>query len=177
MHLVSFVILSLSFYRAQADSAQSNASMSASQPKVSPMQCGNIFLPLSPVDIAEMQSKGGLSASERAKLSKDPVEAVCKSTATGTDGGICDFKSCSGKPAVCGTCYPVTMKEGKLVKTSETSVASVECGKNYFLKTEKDHNICTAYDNKMYSCTGECKASIECQSCVRMDDPAFKQAA
>ncbi|EFP82367.2 hypothetical protein PGTUg99_015943 [Puccinia graminis f. sp. tritici] len=172
MHLASFIILSLSFYYAQADS---NTSMSG--PQLKPMQCTNIYLTLSERDIAEMQSKGGLNPSQQAKLSTNPVEAVCKSSAAGDNGGLCDFKTCSGKPAVCGTCYPVTMKEGKLVRTSETSVEKVECGKNYFLKTEKDHNVCTAYDNKMYSCTGECKASIECQSCVGLDDPAFKKAS
>ncbi|KAH9448316.1 hypothetical protein MJO28_011861 [Puccinia striiformis f. sp. tritici] len=177
MHLASLVLLSLSVTFAQADSAQPNAAMAGPQPKLVAMKCDNIYLPLSPFDIAEMQSKGSIDPSQRAKLSKDPAEAVCKGSAAGNKGGMCDFKTCSGKPAVCGTCFPVTMKEGKLVKSSETSVEKVECGKNYFLKTEKDHNVCTASDNKMYSCTGECTASIECQSCVSMDDPAFQKTS
>ncbi|KAA1123742.1 hypothetical protein PGTUg99_011583 [Puccinia graminis f. sp. tritici] len=94
MHLASFIILSLSFYYAQADS---NTSMSG--PQLKPMKCTNIYLTLSERDIAEMQSKGGLNPSQRAKLSTNPVEAVCKSSAAGDNGGLCDFKTCSGKPA------------------------------------------------------------------------------
>ncbi|KNZ63587.1 hypothetical protein VP01_1124g5 [Puccinia sorghi] len=179
MHLASFVIICLSVFNVQAaDPSQPNAATSAPKPKTVAMTCDKTYLPLSKLDIAEMQTNGGLDPSQRAQFSTDIVEAVCQGGGSDKNhGGICDAKSCSGSPAVCHTCYQVTMKDGKLVKTSETSVEKVECGKGYFLNTKNDHNVCTAYDNKMYSCAAECNASIQCTKCVSVDDPALQKSS
>ncbi|PLW21595.1 hypothetical protein PCANC_00956 [Puccinia coronata f. sp. avenae] len=174
MHLASFVFICLSFYYASADSAQPDAAIAGTHPETVSMNCSKSYLPLSPWEIAQMRSKGNLDKNQLAKLSRDPVEVVCQNGSAENNGAMCDFKTCSGGPAVCDTCYPVAIKDGKLVKTSENSVNKVECGKNYFLNSKKDHNVCTTEKNIMYSCTGECKGSIECQSCVNLDDPAYK---
>jgi len=170
MHLASFVIISLSLFSVQAadQSPQLNAVA---------MTCNNVYLPLSKRDIAEMQTKGGLDPSQSAKYSTEIIEAVCASGSDKKQGGICDAKSCSGSPAVCHTCYQVVMKEGKLVKTSEASVEKVECSKGYFLGTKSNHNVCTASDGKMYSCTAQCSASIQCNKCVSLDDPALQKSS
>ncbi|EGG07083.1 uncharacterized protein MELLADRAFT_123438 [Melampsora larici-populina 98AG31] len=172
--LSTLVFVAVCAYSARADAPASPANSPAgAQPKIVTMKCSQAFMPISEADLAAMNSTDPTQA-PAGNYSTVPTEAACKAFDDPT-GGFCNPKSCVGYP-VGEQCNEVIITGANSTSLSNTTVARVSCEVNYFKPAPNDADqrvLCTAQDQKIYSCKGKCAGEATCTECVSMSDPAL----
>lgn len=172
--LSTFVFVAVCAYSARADTPASPAnSQGATQPTIVTMKCSQAFMPISEADLAAMNSTDPTQP-PAGNYSTVPTEAACKAFDDPT-GGFCNPKSCVGYP-VGEQCNEVIITGANSTSLSDTTVARVSCEVNYFKPAPNDKDqrvLCTAQDQKIYSCKGHCVGEATCTECVSMSDPAL----
>ncbi|KAG0149473.1 hypothetical protein CROQUDRAFT_720994 [Cronartium quercuum f. sp. fusiforme G11] len=171
--LVLAAVCAFSTQKLAAQAPAANGTTGA-QPKIISMKCDQAFMPISEADLASMNATDPNQPLPK-NLSTVPTEAACKAF-DDPNGCFCNPKSCVGYP-VAEQCNEIIVTGENSTSLSNVTIDKVPCQGNYFKPAANDTDkriLCTAKDQKSYSCKGQCLGQAVCSECVSMSDPALQ---